>query len=285
MYKRSPQHRDSVQGTIISALVLCVFCSILVSASAVILKPMQVENRLLDRNKNILAAAGLFDPEQHQDSDVNELFAQFTIKLVDFEQGRLLADEEVQQLGLDAEKYNQRKASRDFALSKALNKKQDIAGINRQAKYAPVYILEYKSGENKGQIEKIVLPIHGYGLWGTLYGFVALAGDINTIKGLGFYQHQETPGLGAKVDTPKWKAQWPGKLVYASASEIGGEVAVKLVKGGAKGKHEVDALAGASLTSRGVENLIRYWLGKNGFGPFLRNLAADGSSHRSSTRR
>jgi Na+-transporting NADH:ubiquinone oxidoreductase subunit C len=121
----------------------------------------------------------------------------------------------------------------------------------------------------------VVLPIHGYGLWGTLYGFLSLEGDGNTVIGLGFYEHKETPGLGAEVDNPKWKAIWPGKKVYDDQ----GEVAVQVVKGGVdkasdEAIHQVDGLSGATLTSRGVENLLRFWLGDEGFGPFLAKLRA-----------
>jgi Na+-transporting NADH:ubiquinone oxidoreductase subunit C len=127
--------------------------------------------------------------------------------------------------------------------------------------------------ENDQGIETMILPIHGYGLWSTLYGFIALEGDLKTVVGLGFYQHAETPGLGGEVDNPNWRQQWTGKVVY----DEDGEVAVQVLKGSVdssnpNAEHQVDGLAGATLTSRGVEALVRFWLGENGFGPFLENI-------------
>ena len=145
-----------------------------------------------------------------------------------------------------------------------LSTDKDIASIKRQAKIAKVYLVE-----NGGQIDKIILPIHGYGLWSTLYGFMALEGDGNTVAGLGFYEHAETPGLGGEVDNPRWKKQWTGKRVYKD-----GRVALRLVKGGADrtDAYGVDALSGATITSRGVDNLVEFWLSDTGFKPFLDNV-------------
>ena len=129
--------------------------------------------------------------------------------------------------------------------------------------------------DEQGEIETLILPIHGYGLWSTLYGFMALESDLKTVVGLGFYQHAETPGLGGEVDNPNWKKQWTGKVVYDES----GDVDISVIKGGVdsnspNAEHQVDALAGATLTSRGVENLVRFWLGQDGFGEFLDHLRA-----------
>ena len=100
-------------------------------------------------------------------------------------------------------------ASKDPDTSRALKGQEDVASIKRQSNIAKVYVLR----EN-GELKRVVLPVHGYGLWSTLWGFIALKGDANTIAGLGFYQQAETPGLGGEVDNPNWKALWPGKKVY-----------------------------------------------------------------------
>lgn len=155
-------------------------------------------------------------------------------------------------------------------MSEALTTKQDLAKISRREQYAVVYLVQ----NPQGNIEKLILPIRGYGLWSTLYGFIALESDGNTIAGLGFYEHGETPGLGGEIDNPRWKAFWPGKQVYRD-----GEVEIGLVKGtvdvaAVDAPWEVDGLAGATLTSKGVTNLVHFWLGKNGFEPFLNNLRA-----------
>ena len=133
-------------------------------------------------------------------------------------------------------------------------------------------MLGYFAEDAGGDIDKIILPIRGYGLWSTLYGFIALESDGNTVAGLGFYEHAETPGLGGEVDNPRWKASWPGKQVYRD-----GDVTIGLIKGSvdpasADATWQIDGLAGATLTARGVTNLVQFWLGKNGFEPFLNNL-------------
>lgn len=253
-------NKDTISKTITVTVLLCVVCSVIVSAAAVLLRPIQIANKEVDRKSNILAAAGIVDSSK----SVDELFAQITTKLVDLETGKYTDV-------LDANSYDAQKAAKDPALSVALDRATDIASIKRQAKYMPVYLVE-----NNGTVEKIILPVHGYGLWSTLYGFLALEGDLNTVIGLGFYSHAETPGLGGEVDNPSWKALWPGKAVYAAGTS---EPALGLIKGSvdpasADAKHQIDGLSGATLTSNGVTNLIHFWMGKEGYAPFLANLKA-----------
>ena len=157
-------------------------------------------------------------------------------------------------------------------LSDALSGANDIALIKRRERFTTVYMVE-----QDGQIEALILPVRGYGLWSTLHGFVALKSDLNTVVGLGFYQHAETPGLGGEVDNPKWKALWPGKTLFDDA----GKPIIEIVKGGvdpssAQAGHQVDALAGATLTSNGVDHLLQFWLGEQGFGPYLAKLRTQG---------
>jgi len=257
--------KDTVTKTLVVAFFLCVVCSILVSGTAVILKPMQDENRILDRNKNILSAAGLYDSAIHSDSEVAELFSRFTPRLVDINAGRFLEADEALALGIDIVNYDQRKVITDPALSEALTSEEDLADVKRRALYQMVYLME---GNSEDELDTIVLPVSGYGLWGILYGFMALEGDANTVKGLAFYELKETPGLGAEVRNPRWTALWPGKKVYAEDGGVG----LTVVKGAGTGDYEIDGLSGATLTSRGVANLVQYWLGDDAFGPLLKQL-------------
>jgi|TARA_B100000809_G_scaffold251652_1_gene285380 Na+-transporting NADH:ubiquinone oxidoreductase subunit C len=249
--------KDSVSRTVIVALVLCVVCSVIVSAAAVMLRGKQQENAVNEKKMNILAAAGI----EVVNGDLEAAFATITPKLVDMRTGEFSTDEDVMS-------YNMRKAAKDPSKARALTREQDIASIRKQSLYSTVYLVEGEQG-----IERIILPIHGYGLWSTLYGFIALESDLNTVAGLGFYEHAETPGLGGEVDNPKWKALWPGKKVYADDSYM---PAIGLIKGKAAAgdMHKVDGLAGATLTSNGVTNLVKFWLGENGFAPFLSKLKA-----------
>jgi Na+-transporting NADH:ubiquinone oxidoreductase subunit C len=250
---------DSTAKTLIVAFSLSIVCAIFVSAAAVMLKPVQEVNKALDRKRSILAAAGMLQ----EGKSVEEQFAEVSTRVVDLRTGKFADD-------VDALKYDQRKAAKDPSQSEKLSAEQDLAKISRRENYSLVYVVEDPAGD----IEKIILPIHGYGLWSTLYGYIALESDGNTVSGLGFSEHGETPGLGGEVDNPRWKAHWPGKQVYRD-----GEVAIGLIKGAvdpasANAPWQVDGLAGATLTARGVTNLVHFWLGENGFEPFLNNLNA-----------
>ena len=189
---------DSISKTFGVALALCVVCAVVVSSAAVILRPTQEVNKLLDLKANILASAGLLQ----EGVSIETQFEQISTRVVDLQTGEFTD-------AVDAATYDQRKASKDPALSMALDPKQDPAKIKRRANYATVYMVEGEQG-----IEKIILPIKGYGLWSTLYGFLALEADFETVAGIGFYEHTETPGLGGEVDNPRWKASWVGKQAY-----------------------------------------------------------------------
>lgn len=251
---------DSPQKTLFVALVLCVVCSVAVASAAVLLRPLQERNKALAEKTEILKVAGAYEKGQ----DINALFEHVDARIVDLATGEYVEN-------IDAAAYDQREAARDPQRSIAIPPEDDIAHIFTRAKYAPVYLVR----ENN-QLSTVVLPVHGYGLWSTLYGFVALSADGRTIKGVTFYEHGETPGLGAEIENPKWQASWKGK----EAVSEDGQVLFKVSKGSVEpGTPEaafaVDGLSGATLTSNGVTNLIRYWLGKQGFGPYLARLRAE----------
>ncbi|MGR9100349.1 MAG: FMN-binding protein, partial [Gammaproteobacteria bacterium] len=113
--------------------------------------------------------------------------------------------------------------------------------------------------------------------WSTMYGFLAVEADGQTVQSINFYDQAETPGLGGEVVNPNWRALWKGKKIYSQS----GEPVLGLVKGnvdpskpGAETK--VDGLAGATLTSVGVTNLIRYWMSSEGFEPYLNKVKTNG---------
>lgn len=255
---------NSNMKTISVALTLCLICSVLVSAMAVGLKPAQTKNSELDRNKNILMAADLFDPSKDTNADVAQRFEDFKVKIVDLKTGDYVEDGQLAQAGIDdISTYDADKASKNPAMSNDLGD-NDPARIGRVPKYAKVYVKE----DANGNPDMVVLPIRGYGLWGTIYGFLTLEGDINTIKGISFYKHKETPGLGARIEEPKWRAQWHGIHSYNES----GEVATGVTKAGNPKSNWVDGISGATLTSRGVNNMIQFWLGKDGYKPYLDHL-------------
>ena len=255
---------NSIGNTIKVALGLCVVCSIVISTTAVMLRPMQQANMLLDRNKNILIAAGIFDASVHSNADVEEMFAQFTPRMVDISAGRYMDDEQMAALGIDPSTYDEQRARNMPAFSRGLSRSEDIASIRRRVDYATVFVIEAEDGQG---YETIVIPVMGYGLWGIMYGYLALEGDGNTVRGIGFYDHQETPGLGGEINNPRWLAQWPGQRIFDEDDNV----AFRVVQGGGEGDYEIDGLAGATLTARGVESTIHFWLGDMGFGPFIEN--------------
>ena len=258
--------KETVSRTLIVALVLSIVFSVVVSAAAVMLRPAQIQNQNLDIKTNILSSAGML-PEGASAETVEELFERFEVRLVDLDTGEYV---EPSAVGVkDPMKYDMYKASSDPEMSTNILSSEDQAGIKRRPNVAKVYTMS----EN-GTVTRVVLPIHGYGLWSTLYGFISLEGDLNTIEGLGFYAHAETPGLGGEVDNPRWKKQWVGKEVYDGELS---EPQIRLVKGGvsadaADKEHKVDALSGATLTSRGVQQLVNYWMSDRGYAPFLQKL-------------
>lgn len=258
--------KDTVARTLMVALVLSIVFSVVVSTAAVMLRPAQIQNQNLDIKTNILAASGMLEAGMSAE-DIEQQFERFSIRLVDLESGDFV---EPSAVGVeDPMKYDMYRAASDPGMSTNIPSGEDKAGIKRRPDVAKIYILE----EN-GEMVRVVLPVHGYGLWSTLYGFVALEGDLNTIEGLGFYAHAETPGLGGEVDNPRWKQQWVGKELYGEDKT---EPQIQLVKGGVSSdardrEHKIDALSGATLTSRGVQQLVNYWMGDRGFAPFLQKL-------------
>ena len=255
--------KESTARTLTVALLVCLVCSVFVAGAAVALRPTQEANRQLDKQRSILSIAGLGEAGMSA-RQVRDLYAQrITARVVDLETGTF-TDE------LDPTSFDPLAAAKDPQLSKALPGQQDIASIKRRERYTTVYLVE-----SEGELQTLVLPVRGYGLWSTLYGFIAVEGDLNTVAGFGFYQHGETPGLGGEVDNPKWKSLWLGKSLF----DENGKLAVQIVKGNVdaqspKAIHQVDGLAGATLTSNGVNNLLHFWLGENGFGSFIAKLRA-----------
>lgn len=249
--------------TIFVALTLCLVCSVLVSAVAVGLKPKQDENARLDRNKNILMAAG--ELQENDDNEaVKQKFADFQPRIVDLQTGEFATDNQLQQVGIeDINSYDTSLASKIESLSNDLGD-DDPASIGRVPKFAKVYV---KEGTN-GAVESVVLPVYGYGLWGTIYGFLTIGSDMNTIEGISFYSHKETPGLGARIEEAEWRAQWEGLQAYDEQ----GNVATGVTKAGNHKENYVDGISGATLTGRGVNNFIQFWLSQRGYKPFLDNM-------------
>lgn len=244
------------------AIGVCLVCSLGVSAAAILLKDRQVLNATVAQQEKVLDVAGLLRPGSEMSaSEVTELFnARLIPVLVNLETGELVADAD----GVAPADYNMMKAA------KAANA---LAADNEaKVRFQPTIGKLYYLVDEAGQVKKLILPIEGYGLWGFLFGYLALEADGETISGITYYEHKETPGLGGEVDNPAWKGLWKGKKAYAPGKP---EVAIEVVKN-AHGEHQVDSLSGATITSRGVSSMMEFWLGERGFGKFLQKVRESG---------
>ena len=258
---------DSTKKTLLVTVLLSLACSVVVSLAAVSLKPLQEQNIVLDVQKNILSISGLAENAGALSVDeISDLYKNVQPRLVDLKTGKY-----VEASAKDIADFDQREAAKEPATSRSLSGAEDIASINRLENVAKVYLIE-----KDGKTESIMLPVHGYGLWSTMYGFLALdVNDLETVVGFGFYDQAETPGLGGEIDNPIWKARWPGKKVF----DAKGDVALHVIKGAVdpanpNANTQIDGLAGATLTANGVSNLIKFWMGENGFRAFINNLKA-----------
>ena len=251
--------KDSTTNILLVAITLCLVCSVIVSTAAVKLRPLQQTNKALDQKINILKVSGLWE----EGSDVESLFSSIETRVINLNTGEV-ADE------IDTRTFDQRKASKITDLSIELEGDIDVANINRRSNFAKIYLVK----ENN-QVDRYVFPVHGYGLWSTLYGYVTLEKDMNTIYALKFYDHRETPGLGAEVDNIKWLTLWKGKKLFDAENQLALTV-VKgaVVPGNVKESYQVDGLSGATLTSNGVTNMFHFWMGEYGFEKFMNKVRA-----------
>ena len=219
--------------TIAFTTIITIILGLGLSATADSLRERQILNEELDIKKNILSVLG-------------------------YKQDTPWTNEEVQSL-YDAN-INEIRIDEFGSVIYELDKNENLS-----------YTI-YQSSENN-KVTGYAIPIAGKGLWGTMYGYLALESDLNTIIGLEFYKDKETPGLGAEINNPKWKKLWKGKEIYST----NGELAIQVIKGSVMTddsgfNNKVDGLSGATITGNGVTNLLQFWLSDLGFQPFLNQL-------------
>jgi Na+-transporting NADH:ubiquinone oxidoreductase subunit C len=243
--------KETLGKTVGVVVAVCLVCSIIVSGAAVGLRDLQETNAAIDKQSNIVEAAGLSELAA---GDIAGTFNKYIEeKFVNLETGQYVE-----------------KPSKDYDMYKAAKMPEytvkvegSNVGFQQRASIASVYIVKNDAGE----VTRLILPVHGSGLWDLMYGFLAIDADGNTVRELVYYQQKETPGLGGEVQNPNWKAKWDGKKLFNNS-----EVAIQVKKGdNANNQYAVDALSGATLTSNGVQNTLSYWVGKNGYGPYLKN--------------
>ncbi|MBN1302486.1 MAG: Na(+)-translocating NADH-quinone reductase subunit C [Melioribacteraceae bacterium] len=260
---------DSTKKTIVVALGVCLVCSVLVSTAAVGLESIQEQNKKLDKIQNILNAGDI----EYNSGDAEELYEnKIEPVVIELSSGRTLDKNEITP-ELQPENFDIKKLSFDPDYGTDIDPSKDIAQIKRR----PRFMIVYEVTSETGGIEKYIMPIYGKGLWSTMYGFIALGKDLKMIEGFTFYEHGETPGLGGEVDNPNWKKLWKGKTAY----DHDGEVIIDVIKGkvdptNKNSGHQIDGLSGATITTRGIDQLVKYWLGPEGYGPFVEKMREEG---------
>ncbi len=259
--------RDSLQNTFFVAFAICLVCSLVVSGAAVALRPIKERNERIAFQREVLSVAGLYEKGKTKDAEIPELFKQIKTVMID------LATGEITDAVEDAENFKLKDVTKKPELTVEIPAEKDLAGIKRREKYTKIYIVT----KSDNSIDQLILPVRGKGLWSTMWGLLSLDGDGKTVRGLTFYEDGETPGLGGEINNSKWKAKWSNPDCPKVLFNEQGEVDIAFYKGVVTcempgSEHKFDGLAGATITTRGVENMFKFWLGEDGYGPLLKKI-------------
>lgn len=254
--------RERPAKAVIVVLLTALVCSSLVSGAVVLLRPVQLNNQLLDRSRNIMALTGLLPADRAvDDEEMLELFKSLDARIVDIDSGEF-SD------AVDPNTFDMRRAVNDAELGTAVPAGQDTAQLGRRSRYAPVYLVW--DGQ---QLDRLILPVRGAGMWSMIYGYIALQPDFTTIAGMTFYEQNETPGLGDQITHSRWLSQWSGKQLFDDQGTTRFNVSEGKVEPGAvHAPFQVDGLTGATVTGNAVTDLVHYWFGPHGYKPFLDRL-------------
>lgn len=255
-------NNDSPQKALLVIFLVALVCSILVSVAAISLRPIQLRNQVVERSRNIVALSGLVEPDEKLSTD--EILAaveQLDARVIDIDSGEF-------EDSLDANEFDPRAAVNDAELGTAIPDGEDGASLGRRSRYEIVHLVWVGD-----ELQRVILPIVGQGMWSTLYGYIALEADLNTIAAVSFYEQAETAGLGDQITRPDWQAKWAGRELFGSDGSARFRVAAGPVDAGSSAaRHQVDALTGATVTGNSVTRLVAYWFGPHGYASFLDNL-------------
>ncbi|UCD34432.1 MAG: Na(+)-translocating NADH-quinone reductase subunit C [Nitrospiraceae bacterium] len=260
-------HDDSLKKTILVALCVCIVSSLLVTTAEVSLRGYREENKRLYRIDNILLAAGLSGKK----NDAVRIYEERVRPvLVDLRSGKPVPRSDFNDV-LNIDSFDIRRLADDPEYGRSIPEGADRAGLARVPAYMPIYfILE------GGEVHRVVFPIYGHGIWSTMYGFIALERDLKTVRGFTIYEHGETPGLGGEVDNPRWKSTWKGKQAYDEEGNLRIGVEKRDVDPTSPDAvYHIEGLSGATLTTHGVNGMVKFWLGDNGYGPLIERLRKD----------
>ncbi|MCH4896187.1 NADH:ubiquinone reductase (Na(+)-transporting) subunit C [Marinilabiliaceae bacterium JC040] len=210
--------------TFLYAAILVVVVAAVLSFVALSLKPMQTKNIKIEKMQNILASVKINDVEANEAEKIyNKLITKTFVVNV---KGEVVE-------GVNAF---------DVDLSKEVKKKVDKRNL-------PVFIY------TKDGVNKYIIPVRGKGLWGPIWGFISLNDDKNTVYGAIFDHQGETPGLGAEIANEAFQKPFSGKQIH---NESGKFVSIEVHKAG-KGTdiHSVDGISGGTMTSKGVDAMLK----------------------------
>lgn len=268
--------------TISFVVVLCVFCSFILATLSSVLRPTQEKSEILDRSKQMLRAAKIFDPKGYfliKNEDGEYAPAKFDASNKQLVKGSgedLASAEEILTV------YNQRIVPVLINQEGKITTFED-AGVNydnyledhRKTGYANLdYKLAYRvlpnGGDLQAQAEAYVIPVVGFGLWDAIYGYIGIQDDGNTVVGISWYEHKETPGLGANISDPSWQKHFPGKKIFVPSPSgetnfQSGPMGITVLRGkveetlgdSPKAISAVDGMAGATLTGNGVSKAYK----------------------------
>ena len=254
--------KDSPLKALIMVLAVSLACSILVSTASITLKPIQLLNQKVERSRHIVALTGLVPADKALSNDeILKAVEQLDVRVFNIGTGEF--DDSI-----DPEQFDARAAVNNPELSVAIPSADDLARLGRRAQHAIVYLV-WEADE----LKRIILPIHGQGMWSTLYGMLALEADLNTIAAVTFYEQGETAGLGDQITRPDWQAKWQSRQLVNDQGKVAFRVAAgSVAEGSAAARHQVDAMSGATVTGDSVTRLIEFWFGSAGYQTFLSNL-------------
>ena len=254
--------QESPLKAMLVLLAVALVCSVLVSVSAIVLRPIQEANERIERYRHIVALTGLIPAGQAlEDAAVEAAIEQLDVRVVDLNTGSFVE--------IEPEHVNSRRAANDLERSIAIPAEADVARIGRRSQHEVVYLVRVDD-----ELSRVILPIHGQGMWSTLYGMIALEADLNTIAAVTFYEQEETAGLGDQIESAAWQSRWVGRRLFGRDGGFRFRVAGGAVDDASPAAaHQVDGLSGATITGNAVTALMAFWFGPFGYQPLLEQLA------------
>ena len=253
--------------------IVCVVCALILSIAATSLKPRQEANVLHDLLMNLMASVGKSYEElaARPKSEIFSLFEkEFETRILDKNNNtvdRTFMESELAKIKYPAEELSGLSTG---ILLRRFNGKVGLLAARAKkprAEYDPGFKVIYVY-QPSGAPEAYVIPIEGYGLWDLMKGYIALDLDLNTVKGISFYEHKETPGLGARVEEDWFKQSFIGKKIL---DDQGNLVSIQVAKGKSQGgPHVVDGISGATLTGDGVNEFLMRDLSQ--YEPYFKTL-------------